>query len=196
MNLLRDFFTYLKAVFAESQRLIFTAFDIVGIVLFFFPHLAEGLVRNETLARAIGGAIFFVSFLLANFLLYRKSALSIPAVSEKSFLLFPYKHPSYNDIEMRYLGTEPIKDLEIWLTYQGKNNEVIRTQVEQFFPRDDPDMIWKQFKANVLEESEVIRFHLPLKGSAIDGRVTVEVNCMTAKTEQVVKFKRDFELKL
>jgi hypothetical protein len=37
MTLFRDFAVYLKAVFAESQRLVFTAFDIVGIVLIFFP---------------------------------------------------------------------------------------------------------------------------------------------------------------
>ena len=74
MNILRDFTAYLKAVFAESQRLVFTAFDVIGIVLFVFPHLAEGLVKDESLTRAIGGFIFFMSFLAANFMLYRRMA--------------------------------------------------------------------------------------------------------------------------
>lgn len=65
---------YIKAIFAETRNLIFNFFDILGIALFFCPTLAASLVDDESLVRVIGGIIFFVSFLLANFLLYKKLA--------------------------------------------------------------------------------------------------------------------------
>ena len=71
---IRDFGAYLNAVFVESQRRLFTAFDVVGIVLFLFPHLAERLTKDVSLVRITGAIIFLVSFVLANFTLYRKTA--------------------------------------------------------------------------------------------------------------------------
>jgi hypothetical protein len=73
-GLISDFFAYLKEVFVESQRLVFTAFDVLGIGLLFYPYLAESLTDNLMYVRIIGGGIFLVSFLLANFTLYRRMA--------------------------------------------------------------------------------------------------------------------------
>lgn len=73
-ELISDIVGYLKAVFVESQQLVFTAFDILGIALFFFPNLAGRLIGNESLVRTIGGFIFLGSFILANFLVYRRVA--------------------------------------------------------------------------------------------------------------------------
>ena len=67
-----NFFSYLKDIFTEGQRIVFTVFDIVGIVLFFFPSLAQSLINDVALTRIIGGSIFFISFLWANFSLYKK----------------------------------------------------------------------------------------------------------------------------
>jgi len=67
------FLAYLKAVFIESQRWVFTFFDILGIALFLFPHLAQNLVRDASPARGIGAATFLLSFLLANFSLYTRT---------------------------------------------------------------------------------------------------------------------------
>lgn len=71
-KLVTDLIAYLKAVFVETWNIVFTLFDVLGIVLFFFPTLANSLVSNEALVRTIGGLIFFSSFLLANFTLYIK----------------------------------------------------------------------------------------------------------------------------
>jgi hypothetical protein len=73
-KLITDFLAYLKAVFGETWRMVCTLFDILGIALLFYPKLAENLVSNELLIRTIGGLIFFISFLLANFSLYREMA--------------------------------------------------------------------------------------------------------------------------
>jgi len=55
-----NFFSYLKDIFTEGQRIVFTVFDIVGIVLFFFPSLAQSLINDVALTRIIGGSIFFI----------------------------------------------------------------------------------------------------------------------------------------
>ena len=56
MRLLLDFASYLKAAFVGSHRWILTAFDILGMILFFFPRLAEDLITDVSLARGIGVA--------------------------------------------------------------------------------------------------------------------------------------------
>lgn len=72
LRLVTDFLAYLKAVFVETWQKVFTLFDILGIALFIYPKLAGGLANDESLVRTIGGLIFLVSFLLANFSLYRQ----------------------------------------------------------------------------------------------------------------------------
>jgi hypothetical protein len=67
-----DLLAYLKAVFVETWQKTFTFFDILGIVLFFYPGIAAHLVNDIALIKTVGALIFFTSFLLANFSLYRK----------------------------------------------------------------------------------------------------------------------------
>ena len=74
MTFFVDLLAYLKAVFIETWQKVFTFFDILGIVLFFYPQIATDLINDLTLVRSIGAFIFFLSFLLANFSLYRKLA--------------------------------------------------------------------------------------------------------------------------
>ena len=67
-----NIFDYMKDVFVEGQRSVLTVFDIAGIILFFFPSIAQSLVTDIALTRLIGGLIFFISFLWANFSVYKK----------------------------------------------------------------------------------------------------------------------------
>ncbi len=71
-RLITDLWAYGKAVFAETWRGILTLFDILGIVLFLYPKLSASLTNDESLVKTTGGLIFFLSFSLANFSLYRK----------------------------------------------------------------------------------------------------------------------------
>jgi hypothetical protein len=80
--LIVDLLAYLKAVFIETWQKIFTFFDILGIVLFFYPQIAADLVNDLTFVRIIGLLIFFLSFLSANFSLYRKLAQDISYQAE------------------------------------------------------------------------------------------------------------------
>ena len=63
---------YMKDVFVEGQRYVFTLFDIGGIILYLFPSIAQSLIADVVLTRIIGGLIVVISFLLANFSLYKK----------------------------------------------------------------------------------------------------------------------------
>ena len=71
---LSDISAYLKAVFLDGIQKTFTFFDALGLIVYFLPNLGDWLTLNETKAKSIGGAIILISFLLANFSLYRKLA--------------------------------------------------------------------------------------------------------------------------
>ncbi len=198
MQFIRDLGSYLRAVFFESQRWVFTAFDLIGIVLFFFPNLTEYLGQNVAIARQIGLIIFVLSFIAANFALYRKLISSASTAPIKhTLLIHPYIYRPYNDVELRYLGTEPITDLHILLIYKDSANQIRQKTVEEFFPQDDPTLFWRQFKANVLDDNQVIRFHtLLFKKDTSDGKVTLEVSAVGARSGTHVKYRKELQLEL
>ena len=196
-NLVSDFGTYLRAVFVESQTVVLTAFDILGITLFLFPHLAESLVRDELRIRIIGAAVFFLSFLVANFRLYKRMASDTPKLDENSLLIYPYENPPYNDVEMRFIGDEPVKDLDVRIISKNKDGEEKQTKVEHFSKENDTRMLWTRFKANVLTKNEVVRFHLlRRKEQVMDGKVTVVASFVGARTGKAIQVSKDIELEL
>lgn len=65
------FFRYLKELFLESTQKVFLFFEIIGIVIFFQPDYSDVLSENRALIRLIGGLVFLLSFLFANFAIYR-----------------------------------------------------------------------------------------------------------------------------
>lgn len=71
---LSDIGAYLRAVFFDGVQKTFTLFDILGLVIYFLPKLGESLSQDMSLATNIGEGIILVSFLLANFSLYRSLA--------------------------------------------------------------------------------------------------------------------------
>ena len=72
----RNIFGYLKSVFIESWQLAFTFFDLIGIILFLYPNLADKLVKDDVITRLIGGGIFIASMglIYASVLSYNTSA--------------------------------------------------------------------------------------------------------------------------
>ena len=71
-ELIYDIAGYLRAVFIASWRWIGILVDMLGILLFCFPSSLKWLIEDEPLTRAIGSVVFFVSFLVANFFVYRE----------------------------------------------------------------------------------------------------------------------------
>ena len=130
------------------------------------------------------------------------SATSIEGVSaerrtitEDSVSLYAYDNPPYNAVELHYFGGEPARDVEVWLRYTDQNEIATRRPVEDFFPSDDLKMIWRQFKANVLKENDVVRFRLLQKKHTSNGMVVVEVGAIGAKSGIKIHVKKDFVLK-
>lgn len=72
------FLKYLVALFEETWQKILVLFSSLGVVLFFYPGLAINIAKDESLIKTIGGGIFFISFVLANYSLYKKLAQEIP----------------------------------------------------------------------------------------------------------------------
>jgi len=197
MKLSHDLAKYLKEIFGESQRVVFTVFDVVGIVLFFFPHLAQGLVDDETLARNIGGAIFFVSFLLANFNLYRKLSSEVPStnvLNEDSLLMYPYANPPSNSIELRYVGQEIIKDLNVKMIYKDKAGIDKEQEIFQFFPENDRKMGLHSSREYVLVPNQITRFYLLGKEATFDRKVKVVAEFTGAKSGRHIVTTREFNL--
>lgn len=66
-----ELISYLKDILVGGIKWVFDLFAVLGIVLFFLPELADNPEINELLIRFIGGGIFLLSFLIANFFAYR-----------------------------------------------------------------------------------------------------------------------------
>jgi|SRR3989344_1469372 len=69
-----DFFDYLRDLLVEGFQKAFLLFDIFGIVLVLYPNFVSRWLANEVLTKTIGVVILVLSFLLANFTLYRRFA--------------------------------------------------------------------------------------------------------------------------
>jgi hypothetical protein len=55
---MKDFFSYLKAVFVGVQQIVFTVFDIIGLVIFFYPNMGNSLGSNLNIVRFFGAIVF------------------------------------------------------------------------------------------------------------------------------------------
>jgi len=184
-TLISGFLTYLKAVFAEGQRLVFTVFDIIGIVLFFFPDVAGSLASNESTVRVIGGLIFFVSFLLANFMVFRKMAQV-----DHLLLLYPHRTATSNAVKMRYQGPERLKNLNVQIIYKDPRGHEIRKKVKQFFLENDPQMIVAAFENKSLDPGQIMYFHLLKAEDVLDGKAMISVDCVGERTNKSVKTRK------
>ena len=173
----------------------FHSFWLFGIVSFFSPDWIEGFGKDETFARSLGVIIVFVSFVLANFALYGKTVLRVQTLNKDLLVMYPYKLLAYNAVDScSNIGPEPIKDLEVWLTYKGSDGKLKREHVIEFFPLSSENMIEKQFIAHFLREEQGIRFRLPRRKSTMDGKVKVQAEFVGAKTGKRVKTEQHFDL--
>ncbi len=70
---LSDFGNYFQAVFLDGSQRLLTVFDVIGFAIFIFPEIT-GFFEMDRISRyAVGGGIFLISFIIANFNLYRNT---------------------------------------------------------------------------------------------------------------------------
>jgi hypothetical protein len=195
LGILSDFGAYLKAVFVDGIRKVFTLFEVLGIAFYFFPGFDEWLRLNEGLRRSIGGAVILISFILANFSLYRKRATEETSLNESSLLMSPHRRPPYNAVKMQNVASETIKDLKIGIVYRDTNGKTQTKSVEEFYAEGDPRMWQHHQKYEWLSPNQVAYFYLSLqKKNVLNGKVTVSVSFIGAESGKPVQFEQDFEL--
>lgn len=192
MKLIGDFRNYIKAVFVESGRWVFTIFDILGFILFFQPQLAESLLRDIQLTRTIGGSIFLLSFIFANFALYRR--LSPQALDEQALRLYPHRTATSNAVLMKYVGGERVIDLVVTLSYKDKTGKPKKIKVTQFFSSNDSKMIYDIGPITSIEPGQETSFHILGKEENSEDKVNVQICFTGAKTGTQVKIERVFPL--
>lgn len=192
IQLIHDFLRYLKAVYVESGRWVFAIFDIIGIVLFFQPRFAEGLTKDVQLIRMIGGSIFLLSFMIANFKLYRK--LSPKSLDEAAIRLYPHRTKTSSAILMKYVGNESAVDLVVTLSYKDKNGETKKIPVTQFFTANDPAMKYNPGPVIAMEPGQENYFFILGGEENSEGKVKVQISFTGAKTGTPVKYEQDFLL--
>ena len=191
----RDLPEYLKAVFIDGQQRLFTLFDLLGVVLLIWPNLAEALVEDVRLARIIGGVFVLLSFVLANFAVYRRlSALSssMIGINSESLLMYPYANPPYNSIEMRFVGEETVKDLSVKMIYKDKNGVETEKDVVQFFPDNDLRMAISAYRLYTLIPGQIARFHLLKAESTLDKKVRIVAEFTGTRSGKHIRLIQEF----
>lgn len=116
------------------------------------------------------------------------------SVSKDSLLLYPHDNPPYNSVELHYVGREQAKDIKVWKIFTDKNGKERRILINQFFSKNDRQMIVGDVSANVMKENDVIRFHLIGKGNTLDGKAKVEIRFTGAQTGEMVEVSEEFNL--
>ncbi len=155
-DLIGDLTSYLKAIFAQTSQVIFTFLDVVGLVLFVYPSLAQGLQSDESLTRIIAGSILFLSFFLGNFTLYRNLARDIPYWADIRFRLIEHEftHPygsgfipfeEFRKYSYGFNGQGVPCWCMLWARLEGSNRgmedgkldfQVVKTELPALFDRD------------------------------------------------------------
>ncbi len=185
-RLVSDFFAYLKELFWQGIQIVFSIFEIAGIAVFFWP------LQNPQVTRLIGGIIFVLSFLIANFALFRK--YKPPLLDQASILLYQYRTKTSNAVRIKYTGAETAGQLVVKLSCVDPNGVSKETIVNQFFPPTDPEMLYHAGPLWSLDPGQEAYFYLPGGQETRSGIVTVHITFKGTKTGTCVETERTFPL--
>jgi hypothetical protein len=68
-----DLVGYIRDVFVEGTQWILTIFEILGVVTFLYPDVAQWATSNEEAVRSLAGSVAAACFVVANFRVYRRA---------------------------------------------------------------------------------------------------------------------------
>ena len=108
--------------------------------------------------------------------------------------LYFHRNPPYNAAKMLYTGSEIARDLEVKILYKDSNGNEQTQIVTDFFPKEDPKMIWHYYKHDFLEPNQVTYFHLLKKTSTLNGKVKVVVRFVGAQSGRPRQIENEFDL--
>ena len=83
MSILTHLFIYLRAVFLEGIGIVFTLFDILGIIVFLNPSIAAELSLEPNHTRLVAAVVFQVSFLLGNLRVHRRLTIELTTLKSQ-----------------------------------------------------------------------------------------------------------------
>jgi hypothetical protein len=125
-----------------------------------------------------------------------KAVAKNSVVSEDSLLLYFHKNPPYNAAKILYVGSEIAKDLKIEIRYLNSKGILQTKTVTEFFPKEDPKMMWHHYKYDFLEPNQVAYFHLVKNKSTSNGKAKVTVSFIGAKSGNSAKIEKEFDLEI
>ena len=117
-------------------------------------------------------------------------------INENSLLLYFHKNPPYNAAKILYVGSEIAKDLKVEIRYLNSEGVFQTKTVTEFFPKEDPKMIWHHYKYDFLEPNQAAYFHLVKNKSTSNGKAKVMVSFMGAKSGKSAKIEKEFDLEV
>ena len=139
-DLAYDAWAYTKAVFWDGLQKLFTLFDVLGVIAYFFPALVNQAGLGGLSIRTVGMSMIGVSFVLANFSLYRKSAKR----SEVGFEIIKTSRGSMRDdiISWRPNQVSFVDDFDVTVMAQANiSNSGPVTSVMAFVESVDPNFL-------------------------------------------------------
>ena len=175
----------------EGKNWIFTLFDVLGMFLFSFPHLAQSIVSNDKYVQNIGITIVLISYTFANFVLYKKNKIK-SGISEKSVELYSH-HKIYSCAQVHYFGKEPVQDLEVHISYTDKTGKEINQTVSEYTEYDAPNFPGDNLK--ILVENDKKLFRLPEIHETSNGKVFIDINFIGAQSRIKVHKRQELILK-
>lgn len=185
MSFMHDFWEYLKELlFVGALPVVFFLVDVLGLLIIFVPRLPVD--------QTVGLGILIIGFFAGNFVLYRKLR---PSVTENSLLIESYHRLPQSGAQIRFVGSEPIRELRVKISYLDEHGVEHQSEVEQFFPEQDAAMAGHSPHVQSLTPNEIQRFYLPDYDKTRDGKVIISASFRVVRTGKQFSAKQQLDLK-
>lgn len=192
--LVADFSSYLWAVFVEAWHLLFTALDIVGLILFLNPQIAQRLTDEGT-TRMVGALLIVASFVIANFLAWKKARRESIAAEAGLLVLVPHHVNFHNAVRLKYVGVEPVTKKKVLVQYRNTDGTDGEKEVKDFCSQNDPTMWVGGERAYMLDPGQTVYFQVLLtRSEVLDGSVHVRAEYIGVRSQQLVVGEEDIPL--
>ena len=184
---------YLKSVFVDRSRLALTCLDALCVLVLVFPRLAGFLSTDAQLVRSVAVVVLLTSLGLATVAVYRRR--SEESVSEDSIAFDT--GPTLlacRTAQVRYLGPEAAKDVEISISYTDPDGRRHKSYVQELFAPTDLLLEQPLLQGSILQPGDSVTFRLPLRELTTDAFATVEVRLVGATSGRKVRARKLFGL--
>jgi len=204
---LKDARIYLYEIFIEGWKWLFSIFDLMGFILFLFPDLATRVGVNKHLVQIIGGTVFCLSFVIANFVSYRE----LLHKTEKTPFHLTFREDSVqwkNGGSSRGIPTDPFicticLDIKNEGDEPGRLNDISVERIElskEFAQNESKKVLWYKLNNDPNQPKTRLEFPHPLEARVWNFRLECRIEMQfLAQGEEWAKKLNDlhkFEIEL